>query len=472
MKYEEIQEKIEKITKKPCKGIPEEEMAEVRKKFAEKCPKSKELNEEFSKLVSDKSHHPLVVKDPFPLTVKKSLGTKVWDVDGNEYIDYLMSAGACILGHNYPPLQEKLNEVTENLDPNVYCNTEWEIKAIRAIKENFPTIDRFQYFQSGTEADMVAARIARVFTGNEKIVKIGGAYHGWSDQFMYDIHIPHSKDLEAHGIPEGCYENTVSVPPNDLDALEKTLEKYSSEGGGVAAVFLEPLGPESGAIPIEPGFNQAVRELCDEYGALMVFDEVVTGFRMGLGGAQEYYGVKPDLTVLGKLLTHGYPSTGGVGGRKDVMEVASVGIEPGEKSAFVSGTIRANPLSVAATYHTIKLIEENNTVKKAEKSAEDLVKKLNNLFDEYDRPYFARNMKSIVHFETFAPLAMDIRNPEKLEEARQRKKCVDEIATVLLSKGIKTKYGNRGFVSMQHSKEDNDKFVKAFEEVLKLIPEN
>lgn len=471
MEFEEIQKRTKEIAEKPFKGIPDEEMAKVRKKFAEKCPTSKKLSEEFKQLISDTSHHPLVVQDPFPMTVEKSEGTKVWDVDGNEYIDYLGSAGACILGHNYPPLQEKLQEVIEDLDPNVYCNTEWEMKAVKALKNNFPTIERFQYFQSGTEADMQAARIARVFTDNEKIVKIGGAYHGWSDQFMYDIHIPHSKDLEAHGIPNSCYENTISVPPNDLEALEETLEKYSQEDSGVAAVFLEPLGPESGAIPIKPGFNQAVRELCDEYGALMVFDEVVTGFRMGLGGAQEYYDVEPDLTVLGKLLTHGYPSTGGVGGKKEIMDVASVGITPGEKSAFVSGTMRANPLSTAATYWTIKLIEENNTVEKAEKSAEDLVNKLNDLFDEQDRPYFARNKKSILHFETFAPLAMDIRDPEKLQEARERKKCVDQIATVLLAEGIKTKYGNRGFLSMQHTKEDNDKFVKAFEEVLNLIPE-
>lgn len=472
MEYEEIQNRLEKIKEKPVQGIPDDEMAKIRKKFGEKCPKSKESSEEFKKLISDTSHHPLVVQDPFPITVEKSEGTKVWDIDGNEYTDYLMSAGACILGHNYPPLQEKLQEVIEDLDPNVYCNTEWEIKALKALKNNFSSIERFQYFQSGSEADMIAARIARVYTGNEKIVKIGGAYHGWSDQFMYDIHIPHSEDLEAHGIPESCYKNTISVPPNDLEALEETLEKYSEEGSGVAAVFLEPLGPESGAIPIKPGFNEAVRELCDEYGALMVFDEVVTGFRMGLGGAQEYFDIVPDLTVLGKLLTHGYPSTGGVGGKKEIMEVASVGITPGEESAFVSGTIRANPLSTAATYWTAQLMKENNTVEKAEKSAEDFVKKLNDLFEERDVPYFARNEKSIVHFETFAPLAMDIRDPEKLEEARERKKCVDQIATALLSEGIKTKYGNRGFVSMQHTKQDNTKFVKAFEQILNLIPEH
>lgn len=204
--------------------------------------------------------------------------------------------------------------------------------------------------------------------------------------------------------------------------------------------MVEPLGAESGSIPIIPGFNKRIRQLCDEYDVLLIFDEVVTGFRVDLGGAQKYFGVKPDLTIFGKILTHGYPSTGAVGGRADVMDVITGDVEAGGKHAFVGGTIRGNPLSVAATYWTIKFIDEENAIEKAA-AADDLVKKLNNLFQEYETPYFAYNYKSCIHYETFCPVAVDIRDANNIPKAVQRKKAVDDIATFLFSEGLITKYG-------------------------------
>lgn len=470
MKYETLQEKLEILKDIPCRGIPEDEMKKVRKRLKEQCPKSIEKYKEMANMIPGGSQHQLAIRDPFVITMEKNLGSKMWDIDGNEYVDYLMSAGACILGHSFPPLKNELVNVLDKLDPNTYWNTDWERKAIKSIKEHMPSIEKMQYFQSGTEADMAALRIARVFTGNKKVIKFSGSYHGWSDQLTYDIHIPHSGTMESDGIPRGCYKNTISVPPNDLEALEENLKKYSSRRSGVAAILVEPLGAESGSIAIKPGLNKRVRELCDQYDALLIFDEVVTGFRMGLGGAQEYFDIKPDLTVFGKILTHGYPSTGAVGGRADIMDVVTGDVEAGGNHAFVGGTLRGNPLSVAATYWTIKLIEDNNAIEKAAKSADDLVGKLNKLFKEHDRPYFAYNYKSCVHFETFCPLAMDIRNANNIPKAVKRKEAVDNLATFLLSKGVITKYGNRAFTCMSHSEEDNDKFVKAFEEALKVIP--
>jgi len=471
MEYEEIKKQLKIITENPAKGIPEDEMAKIRKKIAEKAPKSNEIYEEIKGLIPGGTQHQLVIKDPFAITIKKNLGTKMWDVDDNEYIDYLMSAGACILGHSYPPLKNELQKLLDDLDPNTYWNTEWELKALKLLTENVPSVEKVTYFQSGTEADMAALRIARVFTGNNKIIKFSGSYHGWSDQLMCDIHIPYSGTMEADGIPRGCYKDVISVPPADIDALEEALEKYTQKRSGVAAVLVEPLGAESGSIPIPPDFNKQIRELCDKYGVLLIFDEVVTGFRMGLGGAQEYFGVKPDLTVFGKILTHGYPSTGAVGGRSEIMDVCTGDVETGGKHAFIGGTIRGNPLSIAATYWTIKLIEESNAVEKAAKAGDNLVKKLNSLFEEYNRPYFAYNYKSCVHYETYSPVAMDIREAKNIPKAVFRKKCVDDIATVLLSEGIITKYGNRAFTCMQHTPEENDKFVEAFEKVLNIIPE-
>lgn len=470
MEYEEIQKRIALIRDQEVKGISEEEMAKVRKKIAEKTPKSKPLADELKSLIPGGSQHQMCLKDPYAVTMKRTLGTKMWDLDDNEYIDYLMSAGACILGHNYPPFREKIIEVLQDLSPDLYWNCELENKAIKLVKKHVPSIERMVYFQSGTEADMAVLRIARVFTGNDKIIKFGGSYHGWSDQLNYDIHIPFSGAMESDGIPKGCYKDTISLPPNDLEAVEENLKKWSAKRAGVAAVIVEPLGAESGAIPVPPDFNKRLRELCDQYDALLIFDEVVTGFRLDLGGAQKYFNVKPDLTIFGKLLTQGYPSTGAIGGRGDVMKVTTGDIDVGGKHASVSGTIRGNPLTVAATYYGIKYIEEQNVIEKAAKAGDDLVKKLNDLFERHNRPYFAYNYKSIVHYETFAPLAMDIRDMNNIPKAVYRKQCVDYIATVMLSEGVITKYGNRAFTCMQHTPEENDKFIEAMDVALKMIP--
>ncbi len=212
---------------------------------------------------------------------------------------------------------------------------------------------------SGTESVMAAIRAARAFTGKKWVVKVGGAYHGWSDQMVYGLHVPGTWRFEAKGIPFGATALTREVFPNDLRALRRKLIENRALGG-TAAVIVEPLGPESGTRPVPFGFNAAVRELCDEFGALLIFDEVVTGFRLGLGGAQGYFGVRPDLTVFGKCITGGYPMAGGVGGRRDVMErfASGIGGKSGER-AYVGGTLSANPLSCAAGYFAITEMEQH-----------------------------------------------------------------------------------------------------------------
>ncbi|TFF88890.1 MAG: aminotransferase class III-fold pyridoxal phosphate-dependent enzyme, partial [Promethearchaeota archaeon] len=355
MEFEEIQERIKKLIEKPAQAIPEETMNKIRKDMAKRCPKSKELFDEMKKNVPGGYEHQLIINDPFSITVKRSLGSRMWDVDDNEYLDFLSGAGAVFLGHNYPPLRKKLIGVLEDIDTACYFTNEYELKAIKQIKENMPSIDLFKFYQSGTEADMCAIRLARAYTKKKRIVKVGGGYHGWSDQLTYDMHVPFSGDMESNGIPRHCYRNTRAVPPNDLEALEELFKKEKKKG--IAAVILEPLGPESGNIPVDPEYNKGVEELCRNYDSLLIFDEVVTGFRMGLGGAQKYFGVDPDLTTFGKILTHGHPSTGGVGGREDIMKLLASGIEVGEK-VMATGTLLGNPLSAAACYWTLQFIKK------------------------------------------------------------------------------------------------------------------
>lgn len=468
MKFEEIQRRRSELTHGPLFTIGSDKMAEIREKLEKKWTRSKILYEEALKCIPGGAQHMLVNKDPFPITIKRALGSKIWDVDDNEYTDYLMMAGPIILGHNYPPLVEKVTEVLKEEGTGTGWTSEWEIKSAQLIKRHIPSIELFRYFQSGTEADMAAARVVRVFTNKKKIIKIGGSYHGWADQFCYDMHIPFSTTLDAHGIPGECFNHLISIPPNDVDALEKAFES-SRDQGGIAAVFLEPLGGEAGGVPMHPEFPKIVRDLCDRYESLLVFDEVVTAFRMGLGGAQAYYNVKPDVTIFGKILTHGFPSSGGVGGRKDIMECFVVGLQPGKGNAFVGGTMGANPITTSATYWALKFIEEENTVEKAAKAGGRLTQGLNDLFERTGFPFFAYNFKSIVHFETAAPVAVDLREQGAIANALNRKKAVDEMATALLEEGVITKYGNRAFTSMAHSEEDIGFTLQAFENVLKLI---
>lgn len=470
MEFEEIQERLKIITKTPIKLIPEDKIAKIRKKMKIKCPITKKMDEQFRTHIAGGTEHQLTIKDPFVLTIKRSSGTRMWDMDDNEYIDWLMSSGACMLGHNFPPLRDELIKVFQDLDPNIYYNNEWEIKSVEMIKKYVPSIELMQYFQSGTEADMAALRIARAFTGKEKIIKFAGSYHGWCGQLCVDMHVPFSGAMEAHGIPSGVYKNTIVVPLNDVKTLEDSLMKWTEKRSGVAAVLVDPLGGDAGGLATKKDWLKSIRELCDKYNVLLIFDEVITGFRLCMGGAQEHFNIKPDLSVFGKLLTHGFPSSGAVGGRKDVMSNITIDVEAGGNNAFVGGTLRGNPLTAAATYWTLKLMEKHNAHEKAKKAADDLVKKLNQLFEIDRRPYFAHNIESIVHFETFSPLALDLSDLNNVEIILKRNEGVNRIATALLAQGIITKYGNRGFTCMQHTKEDNNKFIEAFENVLQMIP--
>ena len=212
---------------------------------------------------------------------------------------------------------------------------------------------------SGTESVMAAIRGARAFTKKRKVIKVGGAYHGWSDSMVFGLHIPGTGRMEAIGIPNAATANTQEFYPNDLAALRKRL-MANRRAGGTAAVIVEPLGPESGTRPVPFDFNSKVRELCDEFGALLIFDEVVTGFRIGMGGAQGYFGVKPDLTIFGKCVAGGYPMAGGVGGRADIIKCFASGVEGTGERAYVGGTLSANPLSCLAGYHALVEMERTN----------------------------------------------------------------------------------------------------------------
>jgi glutamate-1-semialdehyde 2,1-aminomutase len=322
---------------------------------------------------------------------------------------------------------------------------------------------------SGTEAVMAALRLARAFTGRKWVIKIGGAYHGWSDQMVYGLRIPGTGRREAVGIPRASTAYTQERFPNDLDALRRTLW-LNRLRGGTAAIIVEPLGPESGTWPVQRDFNQELRKLCNEFGALLIFDEVVTGFRVGMGGAQGYFGVKPDITVLGKCLTGGYPMAGGVGGRRDVMMLLAGGIGNTSKRAFVGGTLSANPLSCAAGYFAIQEMRRTDAAVKAGRAGDRLRKGLDEIIRRLGLPYVTYNLGPIVHLQTSGVMLMSMRNPIKvMRESGDRKHMMEEMGAAFSAHGVITLAGSRIYTGLADTDAVIDDALNRFEDVLKLV---
>lgn len=345
---------------------------------------------------------------------------------------------------------------------------EYELKLAELINEYMPSVEMFRMLGSGTEGNIAAIRLARTHTGKKKVIKVGGAYHGWSDQLVYGLHIPGTGDFEAHGIPKGCLADTQEVFPNDIDGLRKLMEENEKDGG-TAAVLLEPVGPESGTRPIYKEYNQQVRELCDEFGALLIFDEVVTGFRLGLGGAQGYFGVEPDLTVFGKVLTGGYPAAGGLGGKREIMTGLAAGIEGTKKRAYVGGTLSANPLSCVAGYYTLKAIAETDAPVKAGLAGDRLTAGLNKLIEKYDLPFVAYNQGSICHLETTGVMFVDIRKPDFMREIGMRKRGMEIMGAAYTAEGMITLAGSRMYTSLADTDEVIDDALSRFERIFAVI---
>ena len=342
---------LDELIKKPIYSIKPEALKKYEEEYyGKKCTGSKALIDKAVEAIPGGVQHNLAFNYPFPLVFTKAEGAYLYDIDGNRYFDFLQAGGPTVLGSNPPQVREKVIELlnTCGLPPVFSMSTSTNLPK---LKNNFESVDMFRMLGSGTEACMVAIRIARLATGNKKILKMGGAYHGWSDQLAYGIRIPGSKWTQASGVPLHIFRDTQEFFPNDLKDLERKLRANKLKGG-TAAVMIEPVGPESGTRPVDINFNKGVEALCRKYGALLIFDEVVTAYRIGVSGAQGYFGVSPDLTVFGKVIAGGYPGAGGVGGKKEYMKYLSAGIAGGSKhkKALVGGTMAANPLSCVAGY--------------------------------------------------------------------------------------------------------------------------
>ena len=313
---------LNRLISAPIRRLKPEALERYLDHFETNCRRSKEKIQEAKAFIPGGVQHNLAFNFPFPLVFTEARGAHLTDLDGNRYIDFLQAGGPTLLGSNPDAVREQVIELLNTCGPVTGLFHEFELKLAQKISELMPGVEMFRSLGSGTEADMAAIRVARLATKNKYILKMGGAYHGWSDQLAYGIRLPGTKHMEAHGVPKNCFKYTQEFFPNHIKDLEKKLWRNKFRGG-TAAVIMEPIGPESGTRPIDRDFNEKVRKLCDKYGALLIFDEVVTAFRIGLGGAQGYFNVTPDLTVFGKVIAGGYPSAGGLGGKAQIYEIFS-----------------------------------------------------------------------------------------------------------------------------------------------------
>ncbi len=466
---DDIYARLQALLKQPVRPIRRERMPQILNYFEQKCSRSKQLAVQTAEVIPGGVQHNLAFNYPFPIAAERCDGAHLWDVDGNEYIDFLQAGGPTLLGSNYEPVRQKVIELLNHCGPVTGLFHEYEMKIAELIRSFMPNIEMFRMLGSGTEGVMGAIRLARAYTGRRHIIKIGGAYHGWSDQMVYGMRLPGTGRREAIGIPAGSTANTEECFPNDLNALRRKLW-LNRLRGGTAAVILEPLGPESGTRPVQRDYNQKVRELCDEFGALLIFDEVVTGFRIGMGGAQGYFDVKPDLTVFGKCLTGGYLMAGGIGGKKEVMMLLAGGIGATSKRAFVGGTLSANPLSCVAGYHAIAEMARTNAPVLAGRAGDRLCRGLSEIVNRLGLPYVVYNQGSIVHLQTSAVLLLSMKNPIKLmKEVNARKHMMEEMGAAYMAHGLVTLAGSRIYTSMADTDVVIDEALNRFESVLKLV---
>ena len=382
-----------------------------------------------------------------PLFIEKGKGSKIYDIDGNEYIDYICSWGPNILGHCYPKVIEEVKKACDN-GLTFGAPTEKEVVLAELIREIMPSMEVLRMVNSGTEAVMSAIRVARGFTKRDMILKFKGCYHGHSDGLLVKAG---SAALTAAvpdslGVPKSYTENTLVALYNDEKSVEELFEKY---GNKIACVVVEPVAANMGVVLPKKGFLQFLRDITEKYGSLLIFDEVITGFRLSLGGAQEYFGIKPDMTTLGKIVGGGMPMAV-YGGRKEIMDcVAPLG------GVYQAGTLSGNPIATTAGIATLTALKENKHL------YADLEKKAEKIADSYRKIGASVNQIGSLLSGFFTDREVNDYDSATSSDTEKYAKFFN----YLLENGIyiaPSQY-EAMFVSMAHSDEDIEKTCKVIE---------
>lgn len=400
--------------------------------------------------------------EPHPFYVSRAEGQYVWDLDGNRYLDFWMGHGALLMGHRYPRVIEAMRRQLEEF-PHVGLPHEWEVRLAEQVARMVPSVEMIRFTNSGTEANMYAVRLARAYTGREVVGKFEGNWHGGYDALHIAVTPPY-EEPGSLGIARGALKDTLILPYNDLEGVEEALR-----GVEPAALVVEPVAGAGGFIPATKEFLKGLRELCDEKGALLIFDEVITGFRLSPGGAQQLYGVKPDLTVFGKIIGGGETPVGAFGGKRDVMELLDQLKHPvPHRRSFQGGTFAANPMTTRAGYTLLKELSERPEVyEKLNNLGEKMRKGLEEAFQREGVSAYATGVGSMaaIHFIPEPP--KDV----KTAQTKKNRKLANQYFKHLLGNGVlclipETQHF---FISAAHTLEDVEKVLDVTEGFAKLV---
>jgi glutamate-1-semialdehyde 2,1-aminomutase len=436
--------------------------------YRARTPRAAKLYEQALELLPSGIVHDSRRTWPYGIYGDRGAGSRKWDVDGNEYIDYYGGHGALLLGHQHPAVLEAVR-AQAGKGMHLAAASELEIEWARRIKEMVPCAERVRFTSSGTEATMLAIRLARATTGRPRIVRFQTHFHGWHDQVSFGVSEHLDGSASAGVLPEVA-ANVALLAPNDVAAVERVL----AGGKDVAALIVEPIGSSSGMIPTPPSVLKALRELTQRYGALLIFDEVVTGFRVHPGGAQALLGVTPDLTTMAKIVAGGMPG-GAVGGPRDILEWIDFDASAAAKRERINhqGTHNAHPLSAAAGIATLDIIRSSDACARASSVASALRRRMNEVLDEEGIPWAIYGEHSFFHLHS-NPAAEDLRpmtfdpstlTPDSLKGKDER--MLAKLRLAMLVHGVDLKGFRGGIVSSAHTQADVDATIAAWRQSLR-----
>ncbi|MCZ6843598.1 MAG: aspartate aminotransferase family protein [SAR324 cluster bacterium] len=427
-------------------------------RFEAQTPGSKALYEEAQRYTPGGIHHNQRYTTPYPVYMTRAKGSRVWDVDGNEYIDMWMGHGDAILGHAPPRVVSRVQEVAAG-GLHIGHTIDQEVTLARDICEAIPSAEQVRFCVTGTEATMYAVRMARAFTGRNVILKLTGGWHGANTDLMVDVNPPEFIGPESRGLLPELTRYTRTVEINDIEGTAKAI---AEAGDDFAGMILAPVLGGGNLISADTAYLNFLREETRKAGAILIFDEIVTGFRLALGGAQESYGIRPDLTTFGKIIGGGTP-LGVIAGRSDILELTSVRrtVPKAEKVLIGGGTYSCNPLSMAAGIATLEELKsrEQEIYPTLERRAARLVEGVQQAFDAAGIPLRAGHAGSMVGFNFLKEAGLPVRNmgeavahtiPAKMQELGNR----------LRARGVFIYKG--GTLSTEHSDQDIETMIEAF----------
>jgi glutamate-1-semialdehyde 2,1-aminomutase len=438
--------------------------SKIEAEYRARTQRSAELYEQACQVIPAGLTHDSRTLLPYPIYAARASGPRKWDVDGNEYVDYFGGHGALLLGHCHPAIAEAVTrQVT--LGTHWGSSHELEVRWAELVNRLIPCAERVRFTASGTEASHLALRLARAFTGKPKVIRFIGHFHGWHDQVAAGSNSHYDGSVPAGVLPQ-IVEHTILLPADDPARVAETL----SQRDDVAAIIFEPSGASWGQVPMPPGFIAKLREITREHGVLLIFDEVITGFRWSRGGAQARIGITPDMCVLAKIVAGGLPG-GAVAGRADIMDQldATAAKRSAREKIGHQGTFNANPLCAAAAVATLSIVEKEDVCERAERTAEAIRSGMRQILIEEQIPWGVYGEASaFIIFQNPKKLPLDPATFDPLQygfaelKAARNADLSHRLRIALLANGVDIMGAPGGLVSATHGEREVAQTLEAF----------